>query len=339
MDRRRGGRAHHLGHAGAQPAKGADRGDRGELVGGGGDANLGASEHGVGVDAEVAEGAEVVDQDGDGAAELLGVGGARVVVAGGVDGDDAEVVVAAEALAERGEVDVDGRLADRVGAEAVRPGRGGERVGGLSPAWAGVEDDGRHVEQHAVERGSDDIGRDLGDAGEVEHDRRGAPLELLDGSARSRRGVDDLANVPRAASSRRPQQRVRCIGSGVERLDRDAVVRRRPQPVEGGVGLQPQRLGDGVEPVVSRGASCARNGSGSRGSARQVSAVRSGGGDSEGEASSLPAANLRAIANGERVQSGVTAAASGVAPVPARPWRRSIHTVGRPTAFAGTWSW
>ena len=29
----------------------------------------------------------------------------------------------------------------------------------------------------------------------------------------------------------------------------------------------------------------------------------------------------------------------GVAPVPVRSWRRSIHTVGRPAALAGSWSW
>ena len=252
MDGRCGRRAHHLGDMGAQPAKGTDRRDGRELVGGGGDANLGASQHDVGIDADVAEGADVVDEDSDGATELLSVGRTGVVVAGGVDGDDAEAVVAAEALAEHSEVEVDG-LADRVGAEAVRSGRGGERLGSFSPSWAGVEDDGRHVEQHAVECGGDDVGRDLGDAGEIEHDRRGTPLELLDGSARSCRGVDDLADVPRAASSRRPHERVGCIGGGVERLDDDAVVRRRPEPVEGGVGLDLQRLGDGCQPVVSRG--------------------------------------------------------------------------------------
>src|SRR5215218_10863836 len=36
--------------------------------------------------------------------------------------------------------------------------------------------------------------------------------------------------------------------------------------------------------------------------------------------------------------SGVTVAA-GVAPNPARSWRRSIQTVSRPRSLAGTWSW
>ena len=259
MDRWFGGRAHDLGDTGAQPAKGANRGDRDELVGGGGEANLGASQHGVGLDAELVEGAEVVDEDGDGAAELLGVGGTGVVVAGGVDGEDAEAV-AAEALAERGELfveverrRVDGRLADRIGAEAVRTGRWFERGGRLAPAGAGVEDDRRHVEQHAVECAGDDVGGDLVDAGEVEHDRRGATLELLDGPPRSRHGVDDLTDIPGAVSCRRAQRRVGCVGGRVQRLDGDAVVRRGAEPIEGRRGLQPQRLADSRQPVVSRG--------------------------------------------------------------------------------------
>ena len=80
-----------LGDAGPQQAGGAELGDRGELVAGGGEPQLQAPEHGGRVDAPVLQRPQVLDAGGDRAPELLAVGRPEVVEAGAVDGDDVEV--------------------------------------------------------------------------------------------------------------------------------------------------------------------------------------------------------------------------------------------------------
>ncbi len=138
-----------------------------------------------------------------------------------------------------------GGLADRIGTESVTTGRRGERVGGLAPACPGEQDDGGDVEEDAIECRPHAVRVDLGQAGEVEQDRRRAALELLDGAPGSRRRVHDLADVPSAAATAALDGFQR-VGRGVQRLDDDAVVRRRTQAVERHVRIDLQRLGDGA---------------------------------------------------------------------------------------------
>ncbi len=116
----------------------------------------------------VGERAEVGDADRGGDAEFLRVGGAGIVVDGGVDGGQ---VHAAELLAllSQAEQDVEvglgagaGPGADRVGAErAAQLGRldaallshAEQSLRCFAGLGAGVENDGREVEVHALERG------------------------------------------------------------------------------------------------------------------------------------------------------------------------------------------
>ena len=65
---------------------------------------------------------------------------------------------------------------------------------------SGLQGDRRHVEQHAVERRRRARRRRrVGQPGDVEQDRRRAPLELADGTSGAGRGVDALAHVPAVA--------------------------------------------------------------------------------------------------------------------------------------------
>src|SRR5690606_39275471 len=107
----------------------------------------------------VGEGAQVGDPGGDGAAQLLGVGAARVVVRRGVDGDGAQRAVRAPPGEVRGDGEVGraagaGRQAERVGAQVPLGRSGGEqdagRLAGLRP---GVEHDGRDGEVDPGEHG------------------------------------------------------------------------------------------------------------------------------------------------------------------------------------------
>ena len=227
--------------------------------------------------------AEVVDAGGDRGAELLGVGRAGVVEAGAVDGDDAQVgAVGAEAgdpRRRRRRGRRRRRAADRVGGGDRRAGRRrASRRAGASPtasaaclpAGAGVEHDAGEVEQHAVERARRRRRRvDASHAREVEEHRRGALLELRRrrGRCRPRRRraggrPTRPACVPAAraaADERRAAGEAggvgrRRVGGRVQRLDRDAVVRRRAQPGERGVRRQLARavegLGDRRGPLV-----------------------------------------------------------------------------------------
>ena len=164
--RRRVRRADLLGDTGPQQADGAERGDRGELVGGRGEAQLDAGDGVGGRDTACVERPEVLDAGGDRGAELLGIGGAGVVEAGAVDGDDAQAgAIGAERRDPRGDgvelgVEVErGRVgrgdAEGIGAERAGLQVGADRGGGVLPAGAGVEHDPGEVEQHAVEHAGD----------------------------------------------------------------------------------------------------------------------------------------------------------------------------------------
>ena len=89
------------------------------------------------------------------------------------------------------------RPAARLGVDAVEHRE--QRVGRLLPAFAGLQSDRRDVEQHAVEGASEGVGVDDGESGDVEQDRRGAPLELADGTSGAGRRIDALAYVPALA--------------------------------------------------------------------------------------------------------------------------------------------
>ena len=150
---------------------------------------------------------------------------------------------------------------------------------------------------------------DLGDAGEVEEDRRRPALELVDGAAGAGRRVDELADVPTAtARATHDSGGLQRVGRRVQRLDDDAVVRRRTEAVERGVRVDFSALATAASQ-----------------SSRVADALMS-----PGYGTPQPvAASANAAIDGKR-QSGVTGPAVGVAPVPVRSWRRSIHTVGRP---------
>ena len=256
---------------------------------------------------------------------MLGIGRTGVVVPRRVDGDHADVQVAAEPLGEGGEVvvEVEARrahrdLADRIGTESMTPSGRGERLGGLAPACAGEEDDGRDVEEDAVERRAHAVRVDLGEAGDVEQDRRRAALELLDGAPGSRRCVDDLADVPSAA----PGARAISSGAGASAA------------VYSGSMTMPSYVVERRRSSATSGSTFSALATAASQSSRVADAVMAPG---YGTPQPL-AASAKAAIEVNR-QSGVTGAAAGVAPVPVRSWRRSIHTVGRPAALAGTWSW
>ena len=227
---------------------------------------------------------EVLDAGGDGGAELLGVGGAGVVEAGAVDRDDAQVrpVGAESGDPCRDGVELQRRVSVSVPVPAASSPSGSapsepERrtvaggVGGLLPPSAGRQHDGGEIEQDALERRADDVGRDRLDAGEVEQHGRRAALELLDGPAGAGGGVDALADIPtvglrarrRAAADERGAAREPGgvgggrVGRRVERLDRDAVVGRRAEARERRVGCQlagaVQRLGHRRRPLAAVG--------------------------------------------------------------------------------------
>jgi hypothetical protein len=162
-----------------QPGR-AELGDRGELVDGGGEAQLELGERGGELEAAGGEAAQRGDGGRQAVAELLGVGCPGVVVAGRVDRGDAHGRVLgdqdASFLRQRAQIgiDVDGAsivepLAERVGAEGagcaldviVGP-DAGEGRGGLVPAKTGVEHDGRKIEQDPVERAPDELFVEIG---------------------------------------------------------------------------------------------------------------------------------------------------------------------------------
>ena len=202
------------------------------------------------------------DDDGHGEAELRGVGCPAVVEPRAVDGGDPNVAVAGgeagggvdqrrEFAVEVDVTTVGGPRSVWVGPEgavhgvgvgtAARPQRG-ERLGRRPPAAPGVEDDGCGVEHHAVEQVAEKSLVDLRLV-EVQPQRRGTVLELGDGGAAPLVTADDLADVPTGtpAGGGSPAHVRRESGQagvgdvvvgGVQRLDRDPVVRRRAQPGE-----------------------------------------------------------------------------------------------------------
>ena len=108
--------------------------------------------------------AEVLDAGGDGGAELLGVGRPGVVEAGAVDGHDAQAgAIGAEPRRSTRRRRRGARRGRRAAGSAAAMPSGSapsdpdvqavaDRVGGVRPAGAGIEDDPGEVEQHAVER-------------------------------------------------------------------------------------------------------------------------------------------------------------------------------------------
>ncbi len=247
-----------IGDACEQAPRGADLGDRGELVDGGCESQLELRERGHDVDAAVGEGAQCRDGRRDGVAELLGIGGTAIVEAGAVDRRDADVGVLGGEQSrlggERVKVGVEvfavafgEPAAERVGSErsgdapgvgaarCPQPGQSGRRG---QPAAAGVEHDGGDVEEHAVEQLAERPLVGLSSTAEAKPHRGGPAFQLGDGGTAALRRVDDLADVPSAtgggggaAAYERGEAReadVRDLaGCRVERVDHHAVVRRR----------------------------------------------------------------------------------------------------------------
>ena len=261
-----------LGDTCQQAAGGAELGDRGELLDGCGEADLELSERGGDVEPAAREGAQRGDDDGEGVAELLSVGCSGVVETRSVDRRHAHVGVLAgvgaalvgqhlEGGVESGPVAVIGPGTERVGTE--RPTHRGrvdarsgpdrpQRSGRLDPLWTGVEDDRGDVEENAVEDETERLLVDDVVAADAQPHRGRASFELGDGGAPPGAGIDDLTDVPGASRARRsagdrPQAGCTVVGGGVQRLDRDAVVRRRPQALDVAGERQPTGVIGGRE--------------------------------------------------------------------------------------------
>ena len=230
-----------LGDAGPQPADGAERGDRGELVGGRGEAQLDAGDGVGGRDARARRapgGTRCRRRSWRRAAGRRTPPASWKRVPSTVttrrSGRSAPSVVIQVAMASRS-----------VGERRSRPGRRRRRragrrrasrtagwspigVGGLPPAGAGVEHDAGEVEQHAVEHAGDRRGVDRRQAGEVEEHGRRALLQLGRRRGGAGGGVDALADVPAVvAGCRRPCGPARTVrGRGTRR--RPAAARRPP---------------------------------------------------------------------------------------------------------------
>ena len=271
---RGGRRAEHLGHTGPQLPGRTERGDRGELVGGGRQLQLDLAECGVERNAGGGERTQHGGARGEHGAEHLGLRRPGVVEPGAVDRSDAHVRMAHGHLGgertEALEVGADvgnstGEVAaERVGAERathlgqVDAGSGPhleEAAGRSLPVAARAQRDGREVEQHAVEQRGEPGGVGVGFGAQVEQHCTGALLQLLQRQLGVAVGVHLLADLPVALAH--VDGRRHGVAGDVQRIDDDAVGGGRGEPGDRRRGVERtglvQRLGHLGAPLLVGG--------------------------------------------------------------------------------------
>ena len=176
-------------------ARGPELGQRRELVGGGGEAELQAGERLVGAQPRLGERAQGGDPRRQRGPELLGVAAAGTVVGQAVGDDGAQLRVArgrllrvldegvAVRLVERGPAlraveqrVVAERAGDRAGAGLL--GEAQQRRGGVRGVAAGLEGDRGEVDEHALEQAVERSDRRAAGVAEHQPERRDAVLQL-----------------------------------------------------------------------------------------------------------------------------------------------------------------
>ncbi len=255
-------RAADLGDPGPQAAGRAQLGDGGELVGGGGVAEVDLAERLPGGQAAAGERPQLGDALRDRAGQLLGVAAARVVVGRGVHGDGpqpGEPVCAAPRQLDPGGAARGGDAQVAAGRDASRGGQLEQGLGGLRRQVTRLQDDRGEVEVDVLQHRGELAHRDRAGADD-EPERGDAVLQVRQHGLGVGHGVP-LAYVPagggrgtayvggRAGRSRVAGEVVRVV----QRRDRDPVVRRPGQHLLRRAGLGPrlaQDLGRERAPVV-----------------------------------------------------------------------------------------